>query len=114
MQGYNPSVFYPKRTNKGLYHNLTKQCQKMDIPFLSFLPEPQLVFTAYNAIIDAVFGFSFKGPMRSEFETVVETMISSKLPIVSIDVPSGITSDCYLNDMNVFIDVWIIYHILSQ
>jgi NAD(P)H-hydrate epimerase len=87
--GYNPSVFYPKRTNKPLYQNLTKQCQKMDIPFLSFLPEPQLVLTAYNAIVDALFGFSFKGPMRSEFVTVVDTMVNSRVPIVSIDVPSG-------------------------
>jgi len=87
--GFNPSVFYPKRTNKTLYQNLTKQCQRMDIPFLSFLPEPQLVTTAYNVIVDALFGFSYKGPMRTEFVTVVDTMIKSNVPILSIDVPSG-------------------------
>lgn len=88
--GYNPTVFYPKRTNKQLYLNLTKQCQKMDIPFLSFLPsEPQLVANAYNVIIDALFGFSFKGPVRPEFASVIETMMKSQLPILSIDVPSG-------------------------
>lgn len=83
-------MYYPKRTNKELYLNLTKQCQKMDIPFLSFLPsEPQLVANAYNVIIDAVFGFSFKGPVKPEFVSVIETMVKSQLPIVSIDVPSG-------------------------
>lgn len=88
--GYNPTVYYPKRTNKELYLNLTRQCQKMDIPFLSFLPsEPQLVANAYNVIVDAVFGFSFKGPVKPEFVSVIDTMVKSQLPIVSIDVPSG-------------------------
>lgn len=88
--GYNPTVFYPKRTNKQLYQNLTKQCQKMDIPFLSFLPsEPQLVANAYNVIVDALFGFSFKGPVRPEFSSIIDIMMKSQLPILSIDVPSG-------------------------
>ena len=89
VQGYHPSVFYPKRTSNQLYQNLTRQCQKMDIPFLSFLPEPALVSTAYNVIVDAIFGFSFKPPVRPEFVTVIETVVESGLPIVSIDVPSG-------------------------
>ena len=82
-------MFYPKRTSNQLYQNLTRQCQKMDIPFLSFLPEPQLVATAYNVIVDAIFGFSFKPPVRPEFATIIETVIASGLPIISIDVPSG-------------------------
>lgn len=37
-QGYEPTVYYPKRPNKPLFEGLTTQCQKMDIPFLSEFP----------------------------------------------------------------------------
>ncbi|KAK1805550.1 hypothetical protein P4O66_019211 [Electrophorus voltai] len=37
--GYDPTVLYPKRPNKQLFHNLTTQCEKMEIAFLSKMPE---------------------------------------------------------------------------
>lgn len=40
-QGYEPSVLYPKRPNKPLFQNLTTQCEKMDISFLTEMPEVQ-------------------------------------------------------------------------
>lgn len=38
-QGYEPDVLYPKRPNKQLFQNLTTQCEKMEISFLSEMPE---------------------------------------------------------------------------
>lgn len=38
LQGYEPTVYYPKRPNKPLFEGLTTQCQKMDIPFLPEFP----------------------------------------------------------------------------
>lgn len=38
-QGYEPLIFYPKRPNKPLFQGLTTQCEKMEIPFLSNMPE---------------------------------------------------------------------------
>uniref|UniRef100_A0ABK0LD16 NADH dehydrogenase [ubiquinone] 1 alpha subcomplex subunit 13 n=1 Tax=Rattus norvegicus TaxID=10116 RepID=A0ABK0LD16_RAT len=35
---YQPSIFYPARSADALHRDLTTQCEKMDIPFLSFLP----------------------------------------------------------------------------
>lgn len=35
---YEPSVFYPTRSLDALHRDLTTQCEKMDIPFLSYLP----------------------------------------------------------------------------
>ena len=90
LQGYRPTVFYPKPNSKPLFQNLVAQCEKFDVPFLSFLPsEASLVRDCYNLVIDALFGFSFKGPLRPEFETIVQTIIKSDLPIASIDIPSG-------------------------
>ncbi|XP_016133421.1 NAD(P)H-hydrate epimerase [Sinocyclocheilus grahami] len=39
--GYEPSVLYPKRPSKQLFQNLTTQCEKMDISFLTEMPEVQ-------------------------------------------------------------------------
>lgn len=39
LQGYEPAILYPKRTNKPLFQGLTTQCQKMEIPFLTEMPE---------------------------------------------------------------------------
>lgn len=87
--GYEPSVFYPKQSNKPLFQNLTKQCQEMEVPFLSFLPDSQLIADSYNLVVDALFGFSFKPPVRPEFADVLDKIKKLKIPVVSIDIPSG-------------------------
>lgn len=43
----------------------------------------------YQLILDGIFGFSFKGPIKPKFATVFGFLKSAKAPIVSIDVPSG-------------------------
>ncbi|XP_041356497.1 NAD(P)H-hydrate epimerase-like isoform X2 [Gigantopelta aegis] len=90
--GYRPSVFYPKQPNKPLFESLRRQCEGMDMPFLSFFPSvPQLIVDAYNLVVDGLFGFSFKPPVRPEFAIVLDHLrsIQSDIPICSIDVPSG-------------------------
>lgn len=42
-----------------------------------------------DVILDAIFGFSFKGPVRAPFDSALPLLSSSKLPIVSVDIPSG-------------------------
>lgn len=37
-QEYEPTIFYPTRSPDPLHRDLTTQCEKMDIPFLSYLP----------------------------------------------------------------------------
>lgn len=37
-QEYEPTIFYPTRSADPLHRDLTTQCEKMDIPFLSYLP----------------------------------------------------------------------------
>lgn len=37
-QEYEPTIFYPTRSLDLLHRDLTTQCEKMDIPFLSYLP----------------------------------------------------------------------------
>ncbi|KAI4459721.1 nad(p)h-hydrate epimerase [Holotrichia oblita] len=86
--GYCTSVYYPKRTDKPLYHNLTHQCQEMNIPIIDQLPN-EAEYDKYGLIVDALFGFSFKPPVRSNFIPVMDFMKRSKIPVISIDIPSG-------------------------
>jgi NAD(P)H-hydrate epimerase len=44
-------------------------------------------------IVDAVFGTGLKSPLGGMMETVVADMNASGIPIVSIDLPSGISAD---------------------
>ena len=45
--------------------------------------------STHDVILDAIFGFSFKPPVRSPFDTALPLLSESKLPIVSVDIPSG-------------------------
>ena len=42
-----------------------------------------------HVILDAIFGFSFKGPVRPPFDQVIQFIHRSNKPIVSVDIPSG-------------------------
>ncbi|CAM9471390.1 unnamed protein product [Phaeothamnion confervicola] len=83
--GYAPTVVYPKRTNKPLYDNLVKQCEWHEIPVLDDLPDAPLS-SSFDVIIDAIFGFSFRGMPRPPFDAI---LARGAVPVVAVDVPSG-------------------------
>jgi len=88
--GYQPTIYYPKRPNKPLFTALVTQCQKMDIPFLGEMPpEPMLIDELYELVVDAIFGFSFKGDVREPFRGILGVLNGLTVPIASIDIPSG-------------------------
>jgi NAD(P)H-hydrate epimerase len=88
LMNFKPCIFYPKRTDKPLYNNLVTQCTMMDISFLDSCPDI-LTVTKYGLIADGLFGFSFKPPVRETFKDVMNLMVETDVPIVSIDIPSG-------------------------
>ena len=45
--------------------------------------------TSSDVVLDAIFGFSFKPPIRAPFDAALPLISQSKLPIVSVDIPSG-------------------------
>jgi len=90
MFGYCPEIFYPKASNKELFQNLTTQCKRQFIPFIGdTMPEKSYIEENYNFVIDSIFGFSFKGDARPPFGEVIETLKLVKIPIISVDIPSG-------------------------
>ena len=42
-----------------------------------------------DVVLDAIFGFSFKPPVRAPFDVALPLITESRLPIVSVDIPSG-------------------------
>nr|XP_044994301.1 NAD(P)H-hydrate epimerase isoform X2 [Jaculus jaculus] len=87
--GYQPTVYYPKRPNKPLFTRLVTQCQKMDIPFLEEMPPEPVIDGLYELVVDAIFGFSFKGDVREPFHSILSVLGELTVPIASIDIPSG-------------------------
>ena len=89
-QGYEPVIFYPKRTSKEIYQTVVTQCETLHIPFIDKLPTAADIDSKYHVVVDAIFGFSFKGAVRAPFDTVLATLKQVKKPLASVDVPSGV------------------------
>eukprot|EP00301_Raphidiophrys_heterophryoidea_P016715 c26346_g1_i1.p1 GENE.c26346_g1_i1~~c26346_g1_i1.p1 ORF type:complete len:248 (+),score=72.96 c26346_g1_i1:168-911(+) len=90
--GFAPTVVVPKPPSKPLYQNLQVQCQKLGIEVLPAMPTTDTSDSNdqnYHVIVDAVFGFSFAGDVRPPFDAVMQILRNTRVPIVSIDIPSG-------------------------
>lgn len=64
----------------------------MKIPVLAPTQETDTLRDALarsDVILDAIFGFSFKPPVRAPFDAALSLITASKVPIVSVDIPSG-------------------------
>ncbi|KAF5344871.1 hypothetical protein D9758_011577 [Tetrapyrgos nigripes] len=92
MFGYRPTIYMPKPGSKDIYQRLKTQCDNMKIQTLPPSNETTDLADALasnDVILDAIFGFSFKGPIRAPFDNVLPMLTKSSLPIVSVDIPSG-------------------------
>ncbi|KAG0569953.1 hypothetical protein KC19_6G128100 [Ceratodon purpureus] len=96
--GYKPSICYPKRTDKPIYHGLVTQLESLKIPFVSAEELPSKLKDGFDLVIDAMFGFSFHGIPRPPFDSLLRQLVVPKgtiaeevgvPPVVSVDIPSG-------------------------
>lgn len=87
--GYTPQIYYPKPTNAPIFTGLQKQLRHLHIPFLSTEEEFTSALKSTDLIIDALFGFSFKPPVRAPFDTVLSGIIESSKPVLAVDIPSS-------------------------
>jgi NAD(P)H-hydrate epimerase len=90
--GWDPIVWYPTQPKGDLYPRLLRQCRDVGVRIEQQVLDREAIQQLVNQsdfIVDAVFGFSFKGALRSPFDMVLSTIKLSKLPVVSIDIPSG-------------------------
>lgn len=78
--GYKCTIYYPKRTDKEPYRNLVTQCSSFDdISFIDTCPSSD---SDYSLIIDALFGFSFRPPVRENFLPIIKTLEKANVPVV--------------------------------
>ncbi|KAK0504301.1 YjeF N-terminal domain-containing protein [Armillaria luteobubalina] len=92
MFGYSPTIYMPKPGSKDIYKRLKTQCDNMMIETLAPSVDTDSLRSALSSsdvILDAIFGFSFKGPVRAPFDVALPLISESRLPIVSVDIPSG-------------------------
>ncbi|KAK0533396.1 hypothetical protein OC835_003041 [Tilletia horrida] len=96
--GYCPKVWYPKRGKAELFSRLVQQLVNLEVEFVDQEDFEDALETA-DVVLDAIFGFSFKGEVREPFREPLELLKDesrmefeqrSKLPpIVSVDIPSA-------------------------
>jgi len=67
----------------------------MGLKFVEDSPSLKEMNEDYDVVLDALFGFSFKPPIRENFVEVVKALSDTKTPVASVDVPSG---KYFLND----------------
>jgi NAD(P)H-hydrate epimerase len=85
--GYKVEIYYPKQP-PALKH-LQVQAETYQLPFLPALPAAAELNARYELIVDAIFGYSFKGDLRAPFDSVLKALNASDRPVVSLDIPSG-------------------------
>ena len=101
--GNEVDILYPKRNTKNeLYKRLVIQCENYEINMMEktfeTIDEYEKMFEKYDFIVDALFGFSFKGEIRQPFKTIIEAMKKFESKIISVDIPSGFD----INNGNIF------------
>lgn len=84
--GYKPTVYYPKQSKNELYQRLVTQLKNLDVPFTEDFSE---ALSQTSHVVDAIFGFSFSGEVRSPFDTIISAMEKSSVPVTSVDAPSS-------------------------
>ncbi|KAE8132946.1 YjeF N-terminal domain-containing protein [Aspergillus pseudotamarii] len=84
--GYKPSVYYPKEGKNELYQRLKTQLDNLSVPFITDFP---VAIKSADLLVDAIFGFSFGGPLRDPFPTIVSQIEAASVPVLSIDAPSS-------------------------
>lgn len=105
--GYNPSIYYPKEGKNELYQvlispnstlslinmigvltkqRLKTQLNNLSIPFITDFSE---ALKSTHFIVDAIFGFSFGGPLREPFPSIISQIESTSVPVLSVDAPSS-------------------------
>ncbi|KAI9470062.1 MAG: YjeF N-terminal domain-like protein [Benjaminiella poitrasii] len=87
--GFKPSVYYPKQPDKELYQRLLTQCKNLEIPIYDKLQQSIDLIETSHVLLDALFGFSFKGEVREPYKEIIQIFEKTSKPIVSVDVPSG-------------------------
>lgn len=88
-------LFMPKNKTPPLFKLQLKRAELHGLRMIDGLKEKKKRDQMKSAtlIVDALFGVGFKKKLENEFREVVEKINALKVPIVSLDTPSGLNCD---------------------
>ncbi|MBI5573757.1 MAG: NAD(P)H-hydrate epimerase, partial [Elusimicrobia bacterium] len=88
------TVFIVQKRNKYIGDALTNLqiLKKMKIPVVQLSSKP-LKNIKTDLIVDALLGTGTKGKIREPYRKIIRKINSVKIPVVSVDIPSGIDAD---------------------
>ena len=91
LQGYHVAILFLGDEDKA-----TEQtCKQLEIARnLGITFESNYKLHEYNIIIDSIFGVGLTRPVTGEYEEVINRINSSGNTVFSVDIPSGISTDC--------------------
>ncbi len=89
--GFDVVVLLANKRNefKSVPKKQLKIIEKLDIKIIELNSDFKNHFNK-GIILDALLGYSLKGNPRENYATLIELANNSKLPIISLDIPSGI------------------------
>ncbi|KAJ3226588.1 hypothetical protein HDU81_007232 [Chytriomyces hyalinus] len=87
--GLKPVVLVPKRVEREPFIGLMTQLKMLGVTVLTTLDDMDVVLSDAVLVVDAVFGFSFKGDVRAPFDRVIKALKSHEHKALSVDIPSG-------------------------
>lgn len=93
LRGYNPTIYYPKPSKGPLYDGLQTQLKALRLPIVSSEDDLRNAFDSTHVVVDALFGFSFKPPVREQFLPVMDLLSSTKKKVIAVDIPSSWSVD---------------------
>ncbi|KAL8274758.1 hypothetical protein Esti_001307 [Eimeria stiedai] len=88
--GFAADIVCPTPPKKELYADLLKQAREHGAQVFEDLPAD---LSPYSVLVDAIFGFSFRGPLRAPYLELIQKAKATGLPVFSVDVPSGCNVD---------------------
>lgn len=93
LQGYDVIVYSPFDRSKPLTTAHGQYCRSLGIPWYRSWHELEPHLGQLSRILDGLFGFGLSRPLTGEIAKVVDRINQSHIPVVSIDLPSGIHTD---------------------
>ncbi|TIB33866.1 hypothetical protein E3P84_02026 [Wallemia ichthyophaga] len=86
--GYKALLFYPKPSKNQFVQQLDKQLDHFSVQRIQ-AEDFEGALHQSTVVLDAIFGFSFKGDPRPPFDGPIAALKDSDRPIVSVDIPSA-------------------------
>lgn len=93
LQGYDVVIYAPFERCKPLTADHGCYCRSLGIPWYSSWAELGSVLDRCALLVDGLFGFGLDRPLTGDVAAAVTAINQSLVPVVSIDLPSGIHTD---------------------